>query len=409
MDNIKNVPSIRFDGYDDDWDITTFSDEVKIFRGLTYNPSNLSDYGSGIRVLRSSNIKNDVFVLNDDDVFVDRSAINITYAKNGNILITAANGSTNLVGKHAIVDKLKLNSTVHGGFMLLGEAKEPYFINALMGSNWYKDFIMQKVSGGNGAIGNLKKSDFDNEILHIPSKNEQAQIGNFFKNIDEKLELEKEKHQKLVNFKKAMLDDMFPKEGERTPKIRIEGFDDEWNINIVDSIFILNQGIQVPIDKQFTIQEKNMDRFIRIIDLTNNKEKPRYIKAVINKNVYVSEEDLFMVRYGTPGKIGFGFKGIIANNMFRLIPRTKTKLNTKFFNYYFESLESTIFSKSISSSMPAISFSVLKKCNISHPSLEEQGLIGNFFKNLDEKIEISEKKIEKIENFKKAMLDKMFV
>lgn len=407
MDKVKNVPEIRFDGYDDDWDITTFSDEVKIFRGLTYNPSNLSDYGSGIRVLRSSNIKNDVFVLNDDDVFVDRSAINITYAKNGNILITAANGSTNLVGKHAIVDKLKLNSTVHGGFMLLGEAKEPYFINALMGSNWYKDFIMQKVSGGNGAIGNLKKSDFDNEILRIPSKNEQAQIGIFFKNLDEKLELEKEKHEKLINFKKAMLKDMFPKEREKVPKIRFDGFDDEWEISIIDSIFNLSQGIQVPIEKQYTIQRENMDRFIRIIDLTSKKERPRYIKTIINKNVYVSEEDLFMVRYGAPGKIGFGYKGIIANNMFRLIP--KIKLNTKFFNYYFESLESKIFSQSISSSMPAISFSVLKKCNISQPSIEEQVLIGNFFKNLDEKIEISEKKIEKIENFKKAMLDKMFV
>ena len=93
--------------------------------------------------------------------------------------------------------------------MLLGETKEPYFINALMWSTWYKKFIMLKVSGGNGAIGNLKKSDFDNQIILIPSPQEQALIGAFFKNLDEKIDLLEEKIGKIENFKKAMLDKMF--------------------------------------------------------------------------------------------------------------------------------------------------------------------------------------------------------
>lgn len=205
----EKIPKVRFEKFDEEWNKSLFSDEVNILRGLTYNPKYISDYGSGIRVLRSSNIKNNTFVLNHDDVFVDRKAINIPYTKNNNILITAANGSTKLIGKHAIVDNLKFNSTVHGGFMLLGETKEAYFINALMGSSWYKNLITLKVSGGNGAIGNLKKSDFDDLPILVPSRKEQTLIGNFFKNLDEKIELTEERIKKIEDFKKSMLEKMF--------------------------------------------------------------------------------------------------------------------------------------------------------------------------------------------------------
>ena len=76
----EKVPEVRFDDFEGEWEFSKFSDEVKISRGLTYRPSDISNYGSGVRVLRSSNINNDVFVLNDDDTFVNRSAVNIPYS-----------------------------------------------------------------------------------------------------------------------------------------------------------------------------------------------------------------------------------------------------------------------------------------------------------------------------------------
>lgn len=151
-------------------------------RGLTYKPSDIRE--KGVRVLRSSNIDEDRFVLKDDDVYVDKNAVNIECVKENDILITAANGSSRLVGKHAIISKIPLYSTVHGGFMLLGTAKEPYFINASMSSFWYKKFIDLFVAGGNGAIGNLNKNDLDNQYILIPSKSEQKKIGDFFHLLD---------------------------------------------------------------------------------------------------------------------------------------------------------------------------------------------------------------------------------
>ena len=155
---------------------------VKIRRGLTYKPSDICE--NGIRVLRSSNIDGDSFVLNCDDVFVREQAVNIDYARENDILITAANGSSRLVGKHAILSQIPDKSTVHGGFMLLGSTEEPYFINASMGSSWYRRFVELFVAGGNGAIGNLNKNDLDNQDIFVPSKKEQTRIGTFFRQLD---------------------------------------------------------------------------------------------------------------------------------------------------------------------------------------------------------------------------------
>ena len=137
--NGSSYPEIRFKGFTDPWEQRKFSDVVATRRGLTYKPSDIRK--NGVRVLRSSNIAEDSFVLSDEDVFVVREAVNIDCVRANDILITAANGSSRLVGKHTIISGIPEESAVHGGFMLLGTTKEPHFVNASMGSSWYRRFI----------------------------------------------------------------------------------------------------------------------------------------------------------------------------------------------------------------------------------------------------------------------------
>lgn len=176
------TPSIRFKGFTDDWEQRKFADVVQTRRGLTYKPTDIQE--DGIRVLRSSNINEDVFVYGKEDVFVNPNAINIELVKQNDILITSANGSSRLVGKHTLIRGIPDDSAVHGGFMLLGRTKNYNFINASMSSSWYTKFINVFVSGGNGAIGNLNKNDLDEQTILVPSDIEQEQIGDFFANLD---------------------------------------------------------------------------------------------------------------------------------------------------------------------------------------------------------------------------------
>ncbi|MGO4861152.1 hypothetical protein ACTQ5N_03745 [Atopobiaceae bacterium Sow4_H2] len=134
-------------------------------------------------MLRSSNIDEDRFVLSEEDIFVDEEAVNIDLALDGEILITAANGSPRLVGKRAVISGLT-GKTTHGGFMLCARAKQPDFVNALMGTRWYRRFLATGVAGGNGSIGNLDKAALEEEVALVPSQSERESMGSLFVTLD---------------------------------------------------------------------------------------------------------------------------------------------------------------------------------------------------------------------------------
>ena len=170
--NGENIPEVRFKGFSDDWEQRKFKEIAIVRRGLTYSPKDVSS--QGVRVLRSSNIEGEFFLLHNDDVFVNSEVVKIEYVKRGDILITAANGSPKLVGKHAIIYSTSSDlPMVHGGFMLVASSNFSDFLNASMGSFWYSSFLKRNVTGGNGAIGNLSKADLDEVTILLPSDNEK--------------------------------------------------------------------------------------------------------------------------------------------------------------------------------------------------------------------------------------------
>ena len=200
--NGEKIPKIRFKGFEGEWECRKFSEVAELRRGLTYSPLDISQ--NGIRVLRSSNIDEEYYIEKNDDVFVCERAVNIPLAQNGDILITAANGSSRLVGKHAIIQTSI--PAVHGGFMLLARTENPYFLNASMSSAWYLDFIRIFVAGGNGAIGNLSIGDLNEQEILIPKHpEEQTAIGNFFRQLDETIALQSAEVEKLNQLKKGLL------------------------------------------------------------------------------------------------------------------------------------------------------------------------------------------------------------
>ncbi len=204
---MNKTPAVRFIGFAEDWEQRKFGDIVQTRRGLTYKPTDIEE--SGIRVLRSSNIDEDTFVYGVDDVFVNPYAVNIEPVRKNDILITSANGSSRLVGKHALIKKISDGSAVHGGFMLLGRTKNYDFVNASMSSSWYTKFINVFAAGGNGAIGNLNKNDLDEQVILIPDDAEQIKIGEYFAALDNLITLHHRKLEKLEQIKQAMLHKMF--------------------------------------------------------------------------------------------------------------------------------------------------------------------------------------------------------
>ena len=158
---------------------------------------------------RSSNINENTFVYGNDDIFVNPNAVNIETVRENDILITSANGSSRLIGKHTLIKEIPDNSAVHGGFMLLGRTENYDFVNASMNSSWYTKFINVFVAGGNGAIGNLNKNDLGGQVILFPNDDEQIKVGKYFSTLDNLINITQQKVDIYKKLKKCMLQKMF--------------------------------------------------------------------------------------------------------------------------------------------------------------------------------------------------------
>ena len=405
----KKSPQFRFEGFTDDWEERKFSNLAEVRRGLTYKPSDVQKYG--IRVLRSSNIAEDTFLIKSDDVFVNKEAVKIDKVKNGDILITSANGSSRLVGKHALIEGIE-NDTVHGGFMLVARAEKPEFVNAIMSSSWYSKFINIFVSGGNGAIGNLSKSDLEDQKVYVPSEIEQTKIGLFFKGLDDTIALHQRKLDLLKEQKKGYLQKMFSKNGEKVPELRFAGFADDWEQRKLEELGNLNRGKSKHRPRNDSRLFGGEYPFIQTGDVA---------KAPLFLTEYSQTYSEFGIQQSKLWDIGTLLITIAANIADTTILGIKaafpdsvigfesTSCDVVFIKNYIDIQSDLLKRKAETSSQANLNLAKLKEMNLNIPKLKEQQKIGSFFKQLDDTIALHQRKLDLLKEQKKGFLQKMFV
>ncbi len=401
----KKTPQIRFKGFTDDWEERKFSNLAEVRRGLTYKPSDVQKYG--IRVLRSSNIAEDTFLIKSDDVFVNKEAVKIDKVKNGDILITSANGSSRLVGKHALIEGIE-NDTVHGGFMLVARAEKPEFVNAIMSSSWYSKFINIFVSGGNGAIGNLSKSDLEDQKVYVPSEIEQTKIGLFFKGLDDTIALHQRKLDLLKEQKKGFLQKMFPKNGAKIPELRFSGFADDWEERKLGDYVIIRSGWS---PSNFDINNNANNLFIKVDDLnysTRVQEESQVKVNILSKYKKMKKYSTIFPKRGAAimtNKVRMlGEDSYMDTNMMALEPKGIDP------EYLYTFINKTrLYKIADTSTIPQINNKHIEPYLLLIPSLEEQHKIGSFFKQLDGTIALHQRKLDLLKEQKKGFLQKMFV
>ena len=412
---MNKTPAVRFIGFAEDWEQRKFGDIVQTRRGLTYKPTDIEE--SGIRVLRSSNIDEDTFVYGVDDVFVNPYAVNIEPVRKNDILITSANGSSRLVGKHALIKKISDGSAVHGGFMLLGRTKNYDFVNASMSSSWYTKFINVFAAGGNGAIGNLNKNDLDEQVILIPDDAEQIKIGEYFAALDNLITLHQRKYEKLKNIKKSMLYKMFPQNGLNVPEIRFKGFTDAWEQRKFGDIVQTRRGLTYkPTDIEESgirvLRSSNIDEdtFVYGVDDVFVNPYAVNIEPVRKNDILITSANGSSRLVGKHALIKKISDGSAVHGGFMLLGRTK---NYDFVNASMSSSWYTkfinVFAAGGNGAIGNLNKNDLDEQVILIPDDAEQIKIGEYFAALDNLITLHQRKLEKLEQIKQAMLHKMFV
>jgi len=395
-----HLPLLRFSEFNGKWNLSSLSDITSLItKGTT--PKRFSSEGVNFVKIESLDGVN---IIKSNCLLVDKE-INDNELKRSileeNDLLFAIAGAT--IGKLGIVNKsiLPANTNQALAIIRLKDSSSVFFLLQILQSRVMKKYIEMNISVG--AQPNLNLQQIGNFSFYAPQLSEQQKIASFLTDVDTKITQLTKKKELIEQYKKGIMQQLFNQE------LRFKDDDGndfpEWEEKSLGNLFQFKQGFQFGVEQQSKNRFKDSVEFIRIINVTSDKADKRYVIDP-GKEHHINKEDLFMVRYGDAGRVANGFTGIIANNMFRLIP--KSKINEQFYFYTLSRLYNKIHTLSGSSTMPAISFGTIDKLKIKSPSIIEQTKIANFLSDIDAKIESVQSQIERSKTFKKGLLQQMF-
>lgn len=386
-------PIIRFQGYTDDWEQRKLGDVCEVTMGQSPDGSTYSDEPSDYILVQGNADLKDGWVV--PRVWTSQK----TKTAQAGDLIMSVRAPAGAMGKTAY-------DIVIGRGVAAIKGNE-FIYQTLV--KYDADGYWKKLAAGS-TFESVNSNEVKGAIINVPQDiEEQKKIGEYFLNLDHLITLHQRKCDETKKLKKYMLQKMFPQNGQDVPEIRFEGFTDAWEQRKLGEVAKFRQGIQVNLEKQYTEEADNRERFIRIVDYTQGTNDIRYIDKIDNAN-YVDEKDVVVVRYGaTAGFIGHGITGIIANNMFTINP--SEELNKEFLYTYMkrDKMYNYLNLSNGSSAMPAINFGIMTSLNITYPSVAEQQKIGAYFSILDHLITLHQNKCEELKKLKKFMLQNMFV
>ena len=409
MENNK-TPKIRFKGFTDPWEQRKLSEiALQTYGGGTPKTANEEFWKGNIPWIQSSDLIEERLFNVKPRKYISQEAISKSSTKlvpQNSIAIVTRVG----VGKLAF---MPFSYATSQDFLSLSVLKiEPEFaVYAL-----YK--MMRLVSNevqGTSIKGITKDELLAKEIL-IPDCDEQKKIGAYLHNLDNLITLHQRKYNKLLNVKKSMLEKMFPKNGSNIPEIRFKGFTDPWEQRKFNELVIIERGGSPrPIDK-FITNDVNGLNWVKIGDAP---QQGNYITKTAEK---IIPEGLSKTREVHPGDLilsnsmSFGKPYIMAINGcihdgWLLIRDTNKVFDLKFLCQMLgtEQMLSQYKALAAGSTVNNLNKELVGNTNVTVPNIKEQQQIGEYFSNLDSLITLHQRELEKLQNIKKSMLEKMFV
>jgi len=279
---------------------------------------------------------------------------------------------------------------------------------------WHSFMNFNGDSGARSDRFSIKDSVFFEMPIPIPHIEEQRKIGEYLTHHDHLITLHQRKYDKLTNMKKSMLEKMFPKNGANVPEIRFKGFTDAWEQRK------LGEAVQ-----EVTRNDATSDAPIMMITANNGfiEQSERY--AFNNageslKKYILLEKGELAYNHGASKLRPYGSCFTLTTSENARIPFVYHCFSADEQNSEFLSIELNgadvenqlrriVSSGARMDGLLNISFQEYVSVSVLLPTIEEQNKIADFFKNLDNLITLHQRELEKLKNFKKACLEKMFV
>ncbi len=407
----QNKPAIRFKGFTDAWEQRKLGEVVE---RITRKNENLE---STLPLTISAQYG----LINQNEFFDKRIASKDVsgyfLVRNGEFAYNKSTSSDAPWGAIKRLDSYESGvlSTLYIVFKILDERKtsSDYIVTYYNTDLWHKGIQAIAAEGArNHGLLNVAPADFFETNLTMPKDYaEQQQIGSFFQQLDHLITLHQRKYDKLQVLKKAMLEKMFPKNGSSVPEIRFKGFTDAWEQRKFSDI-------------TFPAGEKNKENLpLESYSITNESgfvpqdekfENGGTMREADKRMYYIVSPNSFAYN---PARINVGSigyqdtgKSVIVSSLYEVF-KTSDDVDDRLLWHWFKSPDFQKLIMQLQEGGVRLYFYYDKLCmgQVPLPSLEEQRKIGKLFDTLDHLITLHQRELEKLQNIKKSMLEKMFV
>ena len=400
MSNNNKTPAIRFKGFTDTWEQREFGDLCKIVTkqtGFDYTATIkesllTSPSEDTLPYLQTKNFTG-ISIDYNTDYFIPKSVakefpkINLDEKC---LLFSIVGASVGNIGlfpgeKHCFLSGAICVSK------LINQNDADYLYHFMCSDNG--QIQIHNCTKG-GAQATVTIEDIRSFAVLLPTESERSKIGTLLTNIDFLITLHQRKCDKLIQFKAAMLQKMFPQNGADKPEIRFKGFTDAWEQRKVEDI-CTNISAGGDIDKS---------------KLVDSSKYPVIANALTNDGIVGYYNDDFRIKAPAVTVTGRGDVGHAKARKIDFTPVVRLlALETKHDVDFLENAINTISIVNESTGVPQLTVPQLSQYVISvPPTIEEEKAIGEYLLSFDNLITLHQRKCDKYKSIKAGLIRKLF-
>ena len=287
-----------------------------------------------------------------------------------------------------------------------------YYLN----SRAYHDQLLPLIQGIK--VSSISKRAVQNTDISYPTDlAEQAAIGKYFIGLDTLITLHQQKLEQIKEYKKGMLQKMFPKKGETVPEVRFPGFEGDWEEKKVTELGKIYIGLVTTMTSHYTDHGALL---IRNSDIKEGRfefgDHPIYLDDIFAEQNASRKHRLGDVITVHTGDIGTSAiiteKEVGSIGFATIVTRPDTEIITsEYLCAYLNTDTHKNFAMNISTGDGRNNYNLKDyyECVILIPRLEEQKKISGFINGLNNHITLYQRKLEQMKEYKKGLLQQMFV
>jgi type I restriction enzyme, S subunit len=390
------------------WYISKLSELAQIKRGASPRPINNPKWFSekkNVGWIRISDVTKTKKYLNSTEQYLSDEGVAKSRLVRPNDIIMSICAT---VGKPII---LNIDACIHDGFILFDDLNNNKIITD------YLYYLLQKKEeefkgmGQTGTQANLNTNIVGSTLIAIPTIEEQKKIALILSIVDEQIDNVDELIQKNKELKKGLMQQLLTKGIGHTKfkKTEIGEIPYSWRVTSFKEISKVSQGLQISIEERYKDFKVGRLPYITIqyINDKSNQDNEYFIENY-SDSVVCNKDDILMTRTGNTGIVVTNEIGVFHNNFFKVDFR-RDLLNKDFLVYFFNTtfMQSLIIRYAGTTTIPDLKHGDFYKLPVVIPSIEEQKQIASILSEVDIKIEEYENKKQKLQEFKKGLMQQL--